>query len=51
MDFNSVVCGVVGSVAEVNRGEQGEYKGLQESHQQLQEVHENHEGCGENPHT
>lgn len=50
MDFNSVVCGVVGGVAEVNRGEQGEYKGLQESHQQLQEVHENHEGRGENPH-
>ena len=50
MDFNSVVCGVVGGVAEVNRGEQGEYKGLQESHQQLQEVHENHEGRGEYPH-
>ena len=50
MDFNSVVCGVVGGIAEVNRGEQGEYKGLQESHQQLQEVHENHEGRGEYPH-
>ena len=50
MDFNSVVCGFVGGIAEVNRGEQGEYKGLQESHQQLQEVHENHEGRGENPH-
>ena len=50
MDFNSVVCGVVGGVAEVNRGEQGEHKGLQESHQQLQEVHENHEGRGEDPH-
>ena len=26
MDFNSVVCGVVIGVAEVNRGEQGEHK-------------------------
>ena len=49
MDFNSVMCGVVGCVAEVNRRKQREYECLQEGNQQLQEVHENHKGSGEHP--
>ena len=50
MDFNSMVGGVVRGVSKVNRCEQREYKGLEESHQQLQKIHEYHKGGGENPH-
>ena len=39
--------GLVGRFTEVNRGQEGKDKCLQERHKEFEAVHENHEGCRE----